>query len=512
MKRTFFKTSILILVIFFTSCNDFLEVEPYGQISSENYLNTEEEVYTALIGVYDLMQYNYSSGAWTSVYFIKNLPADDCNAAGGSSTDQSEYQYLDDFAIGADNSKLESIWTNFYKTINFSNTIINNVAAKEEATASMLASAAEAKALRAMAYFDLVVLFGDVPFYTENATTSDEYHKPRTPIATIYAQIESDLTDAIAVLPLKSQLSDGDKFRFSKGTAQGLLGKVYLYQEKYQESADVLASVIASGEYDLEPNFDDVWASTNEFGIESMFEISYIDNSYDWGNFPWGGGNESNIEAQLQGPRDAVFDLSNCTLDVRNGWGFNLPTKEIGDLFIAEGETVRYEGTLVSQADFEAAGGVIVDENGHDYEGYMRLKYVTKDSETDLTAVGELNYTINWRILRYADVLLMAAEAYNQLGQDAAAIAELQKVRNRAGFTEPVTESGNALFEKIVTERQIELAFEGQRYWDLVRWGRAADELSDIGFVANKHELFPIPLNEIIANNAIDYDDQNPGY
>jgi tetratricopeptide (TPR) repeat protein len=463
------------------------------------------------VGVYDIIQYNYSHGGWASVYFIKNLPADDCNAAGGSPTDQSEYQYLDDFQITSDNAKLESIWTNFYKTINFCNTI-TAVENRDNVTPGMQAMIGEAKALRAMTYFDLVVMFGDVPLFTENPTNENDFHKPRTPASEVYLQIEKDLTDAIAALPVKSQRSDADKFRVSKGFAQGLLGKVYLYQQKYQEAAGILEDLILSQEYDLEPNFSDVWAATNEFGVESLFEVSYVSNSYDWGNFPWGGGNESNIEAQLQGPRDAVFDLSNCTLDVRNGWGFNLPTQEIGDLFIAEGETIRYEGTLISQSDFEATGGVIVDENGHDYEGYMRLKYVTKNSETDLNAVAELNYTVNWRILRYADVLLMAAEAYNKLGEDGKAQDELEKVRHRAGFTEEVTETGNALFERIVKERQLELAFEGQRYWDLVRWGKAQAELSNIGFVAGKHEVFPIPLNEIIANNQIDFEDQNSGY
>lgn len=515
MKNIFSKISLLLLLAFtLGSCSeDFLKVDPIGNMSSENYLQTEDEVRTALVGVYDLIQFNYSHGGWASVYFMKNLPADDCNAAGGGAADQPEYQFLDDFVISSDNSKIQSIWTNFYKIINSCNTIVNYVGNNTEATAGMKQMAAEAQALRAYTYFELVVMFGGVPLFTENPISQEDYHKPRAAVADVYATIEADLNAAIAVLPNKSELSAGDKFRFSKGAAQAILGKVFVYQQKYAQAATVLAQVISSGEYDLEPNFADVWAATNEFGVESLFEVSYVSTeAYDWGNFPWGGGNESNIEAQLEGPRDAVFNLANCTLDVRNGWGFNLPTQKIGDLFVSEGETVRYQGTLVSQADLEAAGGVIVDPNGHDYEGYMRLKYVTKNSETNLGAVGELNYTINWRLIRYADVLLLAAEAYNKSGNDAAAQAELQKVRNRAGFTTTVSATGDALFEMIVKERQLELAFEGSRYWDLIRWGKATSELAGTGFVAGKHELFPIPLNEVIANNAIDETDQNPGY
>ncbi len=493
-------------------CEDRLELEPIGKISSDNYLENNEEVFKALIGAYDLMQHNYSNGSWASVYFIKNLPADDVLAAGGGPTDQSEYQYLDDFNITSDNAKLESIWTNFYKIINATNTIINQVGAMEEATDRMKTMVGEAKALRAMTYFDLVVMFGGVPLMTDNPDDPANYHTPRASAADVYAQIEKDFSDAIDILPLKSQLPAPEHFRITKGTAQGFLGKVYLYQEKYQAAADVLSDVIASGEYSLEENFGDVWAKSNEFGSESLFEVSYVSNQYDWGNFPWGGGNESNIEAQLQGPRSTPFDLSESSLDVRNGWGFNNPSAEIGDLFLAEGETERYNGSVISQEDFEATGGIITDENAHDYEGYMRLKYVTKDSQTSSEGVPDLNYTINWRILRYADVLLMAAEAYNQLGQDGLAQDELEKVRARAGFDDEVTATGNALFEMIVKERQLELAFEGQRYWDLIRWGKAQEELGDIGFESGKHELFPIPQNEIIANNAIDETQQNPGY
>ena len=519
MNRILYKISLLVLVLAFSACSkEFLEVEPTGsKLPSDKFLQTEDEVVTALIGVYDKIQFNYSHGGWASVYFMKNLPADDVLCAGGGSTDQSDYQNLDDFKISADNGKIETIWSNFYKTINACNTIINGVAAIEGATEGMKAAAGEAKALRAMTYFDLVVMFGDVPFFTENPVKTEDFHKPRTAKATIYAQIEQDLKDAINVLPLKSELSGANKFRFAKGAAQGLLGKVYLYEGKYSDAATVLGQVIASTQYDLEPNFANVWDANNEFGIESLFEVSYVSSeAYDWGNFPWGGGNESNIEAQLEGPRDVVFDLTNTSLNVRNGWGFNLPTAEIGDLFVAEGKGPRYAASLISAADLIATGGAIKPAPAgghHDYEGYMRLKYVTKTTETNTTGAPELNYTVNWRLLRYGDVLLLAAEAYHKSGQDPKAVIELNKVRGRAGL--PLVAngtSGTTLFNAIKKERQMELAFEGSRYWDLIRWGDASAQMSNIGFVAGKHELFPIPLNEIIANNLIEQTDQNPGY
>ena len=280
----------------------------------DNYLNNNDEVHKALIGVYNEIQNNYSNGSWASVYFIKNLPADDCLAAGGGPSDQPEYQYLDDFNITSDNAKLQTIWTNFYKTINACNTIINQVGSKTDKTEEMTNMVAEAQAIRAFTYLDLVIMFGGVPLMTENPASPEEYHKPRATKEDVYAQIEADLKAAIPVLKLKSEYSAADKFRFSKGTAQALLGKAYLYEKKYNEAATVLGQVISSGEYGLEPDFEDVWSQANQFGTESLFEVSYTaQEGYDWGTFPWGGGNESNIEVQLQGPRADYFDFSKDT-------------------------------------------------------------------------------------------------------------------------------------------------------------------------------------------------------
>jgi len=495
-------------ILLFSSCSEsFLEVEPTGRLTSESYLKTDDEVKTAMIGVYNSMQHNFSNGSWASVFFIKNLPGDDC-MAGSSEGDQTGYQNIDDFKIQTDNVKLELIWTNFYKTINSANTLINKVEGDTDAKKAMIA---EAKAIRAYTYLELVTLFGGVPLMTTNPTDEGAYHQPRATAAEIYAQIETDFTEAIPDLPLKSEYDPADIFRFSKGTAQAFLGKAYLYQQKYSDAATQLASVISSGEYDLVPDFADVWSKETEFGDESLFEISYTAQEvYDWGNFPWGGGNESNIEVQLQGPRSDLFDLSNSTLPIINGWGFNMPSAKIGHAFEAENDVVRGAATLISAADFEATGGVIRDPNAHDYEGYMRMKYVTRSGETSDQGIGELNYTTNWRILRYADVLLMAAEAYHFNSQDGLALTELNKVRKRAQLDD-ITSSDD-VFLAIVKERELEFAFEGSRYWDLVRWNLASQELGDLGYQANKNELFPIPQNEIIANNAMSADDQNPGY
>jgi tetratricopeptide (TPR) repeat protein len=523
MKKIIYSLSALVLFILaFAGCSkDFLEVQPVGQLTSDNFLKNDNDVKLATMGIYDKIQANYSKGSWTSVYFMKNLPADDVNCAGPNATDQPEYTYLDVFKITSENTKIAAIWTNFYSTINSCNTIINNVSANDAATAGMKTMVGEAKALRAYTYFDLVVMFGGVPLMTVNPTSAAEFNQPRATAAEVYAQIEKDLTEAIAVLPVKSAYATVDKFRFSKGTAQALLGKAYLYQKKYSDAATVLGACIASNEYSLEPDYTTIWTKSKEFGVESIFEVSYTSQeNYGWGNFPWGGGNESNIELQLEGPRadgDGSFDFSSLDitkLNISGGWGFNLPTKMIGDLLYSNPADKRIKGSVVSEADYFAAGGKYqVGEYPFDYEGYIRLKHACKASETTDPATGqpELNYGSNYRIIRYADVLLMAAEAYNKSSNDGAALTELKKITDRAGIAAH-TETGTALFDQIVIERAKELCFEANRYWDLVRWDMADAKLKSKGFVKGKHEVFPIPLNEILANTAMEEKDQNPGY
>jgi hypothetical protein len=501
--------AIIALLILSACSQDFLEVDPKGRISSDDFLTNQEEAEMALWGVYDLMTWNYNRD-WHSAFFLKVLPGDDANAAGSGPADQKQLQEIDDFTQVADNSSIEQIWSGYYQTISAANTVINRLSEGDLTGVDDLI--AEAKAIRAFNYFELVVLFGDVPLILDSPETEADMHKSRTPKADIYAQIEADLTDAISELPLKSEYSEADKFRISKGTAQSVLGKAYLYQEKWGEAVSQFGDVISSQEYDLLEDFEQVWRVSSEFGAESILELQYISSEqYDWSNFPWGGNVESNIHVQLMGPRgDGIFDVA--AIGISNGWGFNLPTEDVANAFEEAGDIIRRDATLISEEDLVAAGGGVNEPEGgfHDYEGYVRLKYVTRPDET-AGSIKELNYAVNWRLIRYADVLLMAAEAYYRDGAEASALTELNKVRDRAGL-EDVDASGSALFDAIVTERRLELAFEGQRFWDVVRWGIAGQELSDTQFTSGKNEVFPIPQREVNVNENITPDDQNPGY
>ncbi len=514
MKRTFLTFLGIALLGVFACDEEFTENPlPPGSQDLETFFLEESNVEAAVIGVYDLMQFNYGRD-WHSAFFVKLLPGDDANAAGGNSGDQQQLQDIDDYTdVVSSNASIASNWDLHYRTIALSNLIVENV--KNSSLNNKDRVLAEVKFMRAWCYFELTTMFGDIPLRLTVPEGAEDFGIAKSPRADIYAQIESDLVDAIAGLPDKSGVADN--FRVSKGTAEALMGKVLVFQQKYSESLPYFQNVISNAEYDLEPDPADVWSIDKEFGIESLFEIGYISTTgRDWGNIAWGGRNESNLHIQLMGPRgDGIFGLDGTGLI--NGWGFNLPTAKLLAAFDTAGDVNRKAATVMTEAELIAAGGSVdpgAATGGEiwDYEGGIRIKYATKAEDTSPDGVRELNYSTNFRLLRYAEVLLLAAEAYNKAGQDSNARTELNKVRNRAGLADiDASTAGNALFEAIVDEKYLELAHEGQRFWDLVRWGKAATELAGTGY-SSKNDLYPIPITEIEKNTEISMDDQNPGY
>ena len=512
MKKTIL-TIIGFLFLGVFSCSDEFTENPRINVEDlETFFLEEDNVEAAVIGIYDLMQYNYGRN-WSSVFLVKLLPGDDANAAGGNSEDQPQLQAIDDYVdVSSSNASITSIWDIFYRTISLSNLVINNIS--DSNLSNKDRALAEAKFMRAWCYFELTTMFGDIPLRLTVPEKAEDFGILKSSRADIYTQIESDLTAAIADLPGKGA---SDSFRASKETAEALMGKVLVFQEKYSESIPFFESVINNTAVDLEVNPADVWSINKEFGKESLFEIGYISTTArDWGNLAWGGRNESNLHIQLMGPRgDGIFDLTGTGLI--NGWGFNLPSKKLIDAFEDAGDINRKAATIMTEEELINAGGSVnasLATGGviWDYEGAIRIKYSTKTEDTSEDGVKELNYSTNFRLLRYAEVLLLAAEAYNKDGQDAKARIELDKVRNRAGLANINTgTTGTALFDAIVNEKFLELAHEGQRFWDLVRWGKAATELSGTGYTS-KNDLYPIPITEIDKNSELTVADQNPGY
>jgi starch-binding outer membrane protein, SusD/RagB family len=397
------------------------------------------------------------------------------------------YQTLDDYTFDATNDKVRDAWRMCYFSIYRANKVINK---SDDLTPLRKRLIAEAKTLRAYNYFELVTLWGDVPLVLDDIPPSQFTSTPRAPKADVFKQIEKDLTEAAAVLPLKTAYSLADRFRVSKGTAQALLGKTYLYEQKWSDAATQFDLVINSNVYSVAPSIAVAFSQAGEFGQESIFEISYSNGrSYDWGNFPWGAAPESNIHIQLMGPRGDFYTKAPADSLIA-GWGFIRPKTKLWNAFIADGSVARRNQSIMSQTELIAAGGNWTAPNDWDYEGYFQRKYGSFANQTG-GPIGELNYGTNWRQIRYSDVLLMAAEAYYRTDETKAR-GYINQIRQKRGVAD-VTATGAALFEAIVRERQVELAFEGVRFQDLVRWGRAVTELGPLGFQAGKHEVLPIP-------------------
>ncbi len=480
--------------IVISACDDFIDVADPNRLDVETFYNTDEDASQALFATYDILQWHQNNWGWASPILVKTLPSDEGTGGGSDPSDQLPYQNLDDMNFDAANTAVYALWSIQYWGIYRANLVINNV---EASTPIRERYIAEAKALRAYFYLELVTAFGDVPLILDELTP-DQYQQTRVAASEIYDQIEMDLTEAAAVLPVKSAYDASDRFRVSRGTAQSLLGRAHLFQEEWAEAASALDQVINSGEYGLEADFGAVFSEAAELGTESIFEAVFIETfGYDWGGngFAWGQRAESNIHIQLMGPREGEFTLTDSMVV---GWGFNQPTQKMYDAFTAA--DLRRQHTVWSEQELIDAGGSATG-NAYDYEGYIRRKYGSFNSESD-GDVGQLNYGTNWRLMRYADVLLMAAEAHFNNSGSATALGYINQVRNRAGLADLTTLTLN----DIVTERQLELAFEGHRYLDLIRWGLATQELD--GFQAGKHELFPIPQDEVLAGGL----SQNPNY
>jgi tetratricopeptide (TPR) repeat protein len=353
---------------------------------------------------------------------------------------------------------------------------------------------AEATFLRAYYYFELVKWFGDVPLAVdERLLFGDQNTIDRTPAAEVYAQIERDLDFAAGILP-EVQTETG---RATRGAALSLLGKVYLYQGKFSEAAIELDKVINSGVYDLVGNYSTLFENDNENNIESVFEVQYTD--VEGAGFECLQCSEGNIAVGFNGIRNYTGPV------FESGFSFNVPTRETYEAF--EDGDLRRDVAILDIEAWAAANQGVTYAEGFEHTGYYNRKYIARKGDLNIPDANLTNPN-NYRAIRYADVLLMAAEAYSRGGVDEAKARQyLNRVRDRAGLDE-VSSGGTNLINAIYQERRVELVGEGHRFFDLVRTGRAAQSIE--GFTPQKNEIFPIPSIEIeLAGNRWD---QNPGY
>jgi hypothetical protein len=476
---------LFVAAIGFNACSDDYVDVASEDPNSENFFNSQADYENALIAAYDLLQSSYIN------VMLGEIASDNTLAGGESATDVIGIQQIDDMVHTSVNAQLTDLWRWMFAGVNRTNYIMefkNKIDFPDKPRVL-----GETRFLRAYYYFELVKFFGDVPLSVDQRFLfGDQFEVERTPKALIYDQIELDLIFAIENL----EYTTPDIGRATKGSAQALLGKVYLFQEKYIESADVLDDLIAFGPYSLVSDYTTIFENDNENNSEAVFEIQYSDA--EGAGFGCLQCSEGNVAVGFNGIRN----YNGPTFD--SGFSFNVPTQEVVDLFDPADPR---KDTAILDIDAFAAANNATFSTGFEHTGYYNRKYIARQGDLN-TGDANLTNPNNYRSIRLADVYLMAAEAYNSGGLgDGQAQTYLNVVRTRVGLPDVLT-SGIALTDAIFLERRLELVGEGHHFFDLVRTGRAASEIE--GFVAGKHELFPIPLEEILlAGNLWE---QNPNY
>lgn len=494
--------SIVLPIIFFTiSCSEeFLEVDPKGTTLEENYYTNEAEAYSGLVAVYDVV--GKQSKGFENMISLLNSGSDDHFTGGGSSSDGTQLQVFSNYTISESNIAA-SYWNDFYQGIFRANTLLTKLPDVDMSDATKVRFTAETKVLRAMYYFELVRLFGNIPLITVPLGTDEIYSVTQADPNDVYAQIETDLNEAIAGLPVTLDLQN-EAGRLTQGAAKALLGKVYLYQGKNSEAVAQFAQVngtpgaTSAFGYRLLDNYSDLWVISNTYNTESIIEVAHTDQSNaDW--WFWGSGaDEGNTLNVMCGPRGYVRTAGSTAPDYAAGWGFNIITQSLYDALNGD---PRFDATIENLQAYVNSGEVQLEES-YQYTGYYLKKFMPLNADVS-TGGGAtvLNYKQHTYVIRLADTYLMEAEALGGTGARAQAL--LDAVRARVGLA-PVPVSMNAIMQ----ERRLELAGEGHRWYDLVRTGNAASALANKGFVAGKNEILPIPLAELENTLLV----QNPNY
>ena len=539
----------LVVTLFFTSCEDFLTEEIRGQQNLETYFTDIEDCEAYIVGCYQ----DITCGGWwniNTVWLLSEMCSDDA-WMGNTTQSQSDYVSLAHYqGSGASNGPISNFWQYRYKAILRCNTAIEYISQMDLVNKERQSQlVAEARFLRGYFYFELVRNFGGVPLMTSFSDPADVQGITRSSAEQIYAFIEEDLSAAAEILPERSESEIG---RATRGAALGLLGKVYLYQEKWQEAHDVLKTVIDSKQYKLMENFGDVWSIDKNNNEESLFEVQYAYHE----------------TLALGGALTVVTGARNGPGD---GWSWCQPTANLEQAYIDAGDTERLKWTIIKTGCTEIAGEdnfdvfvqnskemanydkyieqygwdencYIIDPAQHKSARIIRKYFVPYNKRPAVYNIDKI--PLDHRILRYADVLLMYAEACNELGQDSEAQNALNEVRGRVGLPD-VTSTGHQLRDAIRLERRLELAFEQNRLYDIRRWkddsgqpviasilgpngtfvqwnmneatrdryeweNQGENSNKGITFDVNRDLVFPIPLYEItMSNGSIT---QNPGW
>lgn len=485
----------MVLALLSISCaDDFVDVNPPYTVNSENFFLSEEDYRNGLIGIYDLLQANYAS------VMLAEVASDDINTGGESPTDVIGWQQVDRMIHTPINQQIRDVWNfNFAGVYRASFMVENQDKTEFPGKEQYLA---EARFLRAFYNFNLVRFFGEIPIKPEGRfELGDELNIERFSVEDVYAHIEDDLLYAVENMATTSQ----EPWRVNQYAAKALLGKVYLYMERFDDAASELNDVVNSGVYHLlgtqgDEDFANLFEFEGENGPESVFEIQYT--GVQGAGFDCLQCSTGNVMVGFSGVRG--YD----GIKFEPGFGFILPKESIYNAYTSN--DLRRDLSILNIEDWAAETGASFDIGNQDeqtgHTGYYNRKYLPRINENQADA--NLTQPNNFRAIRYADVLLMGAEALVRGGgSDDLARDYVNQVRNRAGLSS-VQSSGNDLLETIYNERRLELVGEGHRFFDLVRTNRAANRID--GFVAPKNNVFPIPLEEM--QFAQGNWEQNDGY
>lgn len=523
MRYKILASMLIVLGFLLSSCEDNLDIEKKGNYGSEDtFYETDDDAEQAITAAY----YQWNASAAT-LFFTLDALSDDVWAGGGTRGDITDVQNINEYRYGTDNSYVSSIFSSLYSIIYYSNLVIERVDTETDVRKRCVA---EAYFFRGWAHFYLGALWGTAPV-VDHLLSADEYAQGNSADGELYAQAASDFKTAIDmdILPSKESVNDTEtSIRITEECAYAFYGKTLLFQGNNSEAAAAFDKVINSGLYELYTgDYGDIHKTAGEFCCESILENNQVDDTQTAWTFytyvqVWRGWRSDGI---------SFANIKSDYSDVTSGYGFMNPRADLYNSFkeYSEdgGSTYRLDQSIKDIDFLIDEMGLTISSTNHGNEGYFNWKMRAMKDELIYDMNGwNVCVSTNIRFMRYAEVLLRAAEA-NLTVNSAKSLEYINQVRNRAQLSSLTTVS----LDDIKEECRYELCFEGTRFIDLVRWGDAATKMADqgkevmclntdgtvsveytttsSGFVAGKHEHLPIPATELLLNSNIQ---QNSGW